>query len=258
MMRIFVAGGVTSNLFSALLPSFLASEHCIFATVREETDQERVNILTKYGVRFIDKSESLRQHFHAVLWMSTHDDIEYLSCLAQKYPTLAISSAAIMDFYLGKETETQLNPYKQSKLALSRIPAITTLIPGFYIEDIETPTWASKGLHGDTTIKLFGKYDSTFDWNKAYSVTPKTVMVTVINEWLKHPDTFPKNEPVIVCSDRIYRRWELRQLAGLGIDTVACLPPNDEAIYAEFTHATREDGTPIIISEQVVTMACRK
>lgn len=260
MLRIFIAGGVTSNLFSALLPGFIGSKHLIYATVRQETSADRVKVLSEHGVHFITKEEGLTKTFDAVLWMSTHDDIEYLTALAQKVPTLAISSAAIMDYYLGKETEEQLNGYKRSKLALARVPHITTLIPGFYIEDVVTPSWASRGLHGDTTDKLFAvKADTTFDWNKAYSVTPKSVMIQVINEWLMHPETFPRNEPIIVCSDRVYRRWELRERGATGLSCVEqfVLPPIPDPIYSKFAHATTADGKPITVSKDIVVLSCK-
>jgi hypothetical protein len=283
MLRIFIAGGVTSNLFSALLPGFIGSKHLLYATVRKETSAERVKVLSEHGVHFITKEEGLTKTFDAVLWMSTHDDIEYLTELAQKVPTLAISSAAIMDYYLGKETEEQLNGYKRSKLALARVPHITTLIPGFYIEDVVTPNWASRGLHGDTTDKLFASQaDATFDWNKGYSVTPKSVMIQVINEWLMHPETFPRNEPIIVCSDRVYRRWELREGSGffglsascqpsntllrrwelreydkmLGLDASSLQLPIPDEIYSKFPHATTADGKSITVTDGMVVLAC--
>lgn len=250
-LSIYIAGGVTSNLFSALLPGFLDLHHKIWATIREPiVNIERIKALSDLGIKLISKEEGIQQSFDAVLWLSTHDDFEFLSQLAAKNPTLAISSAAIMDYYLGKETEDQLNSYKRSKLLLARIPNIVTLVPGFYIEDIPTPNWASKGLHGDTTLKLFDQnLDNSFDWNKMYSVTPKTSIVAIINEWLQTPNTFPKNQPVIACSDRAYRRWELRQMAGLSIPN-NCLPAQPDAIYTQFMHPTTT------ISDECVRTSC--
>lgn len=258
MSQIFIAGGVTSNLFSALLPSLIDAKHTLFATVRTETNPDRIRALSEHGIQFITKEESLNKMFDAVLWMSTHDDIEYLTLLSERSPTLAISSAAIMDYYFGIESEEQLNAYKRSKLALSRVPEITTLIPGFYIEDVATPQWASRGLHGDTTKKLFAKKaDAAFDWNKSYSVTPKSLMVLVINRWLNLPHTFAHNEPIIVCSDRVYRRWELRAYSRQPhFPGAQYLSPITDEIYSKFPHATYDDGTSIVVNDANVRHAC--
>lgn len=263
MFRIYVAGGVTSNLFSALLPSFVESGHMIWATVREPDEKNReihmlrVKTLTDMGVKMITKEEGLKLPFDAVLWLSTHDDFDFLAQLtAKEMPTCAISSGAIMDYYLGSETEEQLNEYKRSKLTLSRIPNIVTLIPGFYIEDIPTPQWASKGLHGKTTVNLFSNDpEASFDWNRMYSVTPKSTLVMIINEWLSHPETFPRNQPIIACTDRQYRRWELRQLSGLGVPANVLAPQTDN-IYSKFPHAVKSDSTSIIITHDQIETAC--
>jgi len=257
-LHILIAGGVTSNLFSALLPSFVDKEYTLYAVVRKETNPDRVKVLSGYGVQFISKEESLTKMFNAVLWMSTHEDIEYLTSLSRNTPTLVISSAAIMDYYLGKESEEQLNAYKRSKLALSRVPGVTTLIPGFYIEDVATPEWASRGLHGDTTDKLFTvQTDAAFDWNKSYSVTPKSFMIQIINRWLNVPRRFMRDEPVIACSNKVYRRWELRTFAHLKLVTnLEYLSPIPDEIYSKFSHPTCDDGTPITVSDEMVCMAC--
>jgi hypothetical protein len=257
-LNIFIAGGVTSNLFSALLPSFIKAEHVISATVREATNPERVKVLSGYGVKFISKEESLKKMFNAVLWMSTHEDVEYLTLLSRNTPTLIISSTAIMDYHLGKESEEQLNAYKRSKLALSRVPGVTTLIPGFYIEDVATPDWASRGLLGDTTDKLFAaQADATFDWNKADSVTPKSFMISMINRWLDVPKRFFQNEPIIVCSDTVYRRWELRAFGHLkNIPNSQLLSPIEGEIYYKFCHPTSDYAIPITVSHDMVRMAC--
>ncbi len=53
-----------------------------------------------------------------------------------------------MDFYRGLEKEENLNTYKKTKLSVLRVPNVVSLVPGFYIEDVQVPDWASKGLHG--------------------------------------------------------------------------------------------------------------
>ena len=245
--------------------SFIAAHHSIWATVREpeekncEVHSMRIRTLTKMGVKFITKEEGLKLQFDAVLWLSTHDDFDFLAKLtSKKIPTCAISSGAVMGYHLGQETKEQLDAYKRSKLALERIPNIVTLIPGFYIEDIPTPQWASKGLHGKTTVNLFANEpDETFDWNRMYSVTPKSTLVTIINEWLNHPQTFPQNQPVIACTDRQYRRWELRELSGLDVFLgEILLPTRTDDIYVKFPHATKADGTNITITAEEIKMAC--
>lgn len=262
-LRLYVAGGVTSNLYSALIPSF--EQYNVFATVRNDKTL-RATKIQESGVTFITTEEALNGTitFDRVLWLSTHDDPELLSKFSLKYPTLVISSGAIMDFYRFKQTRDQLNAYQESKLALMKVPGVYAFVPGFYIADIPTPSWASKGLHGDTTGKLFGDSDYTnpdFDWGKCYSVTPLSFMVKVVNEWIDHPQAFEPNTPIIVCSDRQYRRWELRNnlvreqpLSKFlrGCDT----QPDYELVYLNFFHAIDKHGGVLKLTEADITNAC--
>lgn len=169
-----------------------------------------------------------------------------------------------MDYYLGKLSEEQLSAYARGKLQLAKI-GVTTFIPGFYLGDKKyicktaNNDWASQGLHGETTKKLFAKTaeaDGKFDWNKAYSVTPLSIMVQIINEWLQHPETFPVGVPVIVCSDRQYRRWELRNMAILATEIGGAQPPLTDKIYSQFPHALTGKGDQIIITDEIVESAC--
>jgi hypothetical protein len=114
-----------------------------------------------------------------------------------------------------------------------RVPGVTKFVPGFFLEDMPLPTWAPKGLHGDTTQKLFSKsLPEAFDWSKLYSVTPKSYICEAIKTWITSdvkPDTY------IVSSDREYRRWELRQIAGFrDLEPKGDVRP--ELIYKDFPH----------------------
>jgi len=265
-MELYIASGVTSNLFASLLP-FLLSSYKIYASVRSSSNKERIDILEKLGIKIISFEEGLLLSDNIrILWLSTHDEPLKLEKLSQKGHTLAIASGAIMDFFLGKQKEEELNSYQKSKLSLCRVPGLSIFIPGFYIEDMNVPKWASKGLHGDTTPKLFG-YDfyseENFDWTKTYSVTPKSKIVCSIIEWLNHPQTFPINQPIIVCSDRQFRRWELRQMVpnvelfNTKVENkIKLFPPLNEKIYLNFHHATDSKGDSIYITDKNVKDAC--
>jgi len=282
--------GVTSNLFSTLIPFFSQTQFNVFATERQVTAPqegsdpkvieafntsaaqraERVKTIESFGVKFLSHEDALNATFDRVLWLSTHDDPELLAQFAVKAPTLVISSGAIMDYHRGKQALEDLNAYQRGKLALGNVPGVVTFIPGFYIEDIATAEWASKGLHSGTTPKLFGKpfYNGEdFDWGKCYSVTPKSFIIKAVSEWVIHPETFPKNEPVIVCSDRQYRRWELREFvtritgeqyleqrhgSPKGFATLSELEP----VYSGFPHVVTATGKTLKLSETDITQAC--
>lgn len=264
--------GATSNLFSSLLPSFLQNKHKLFSTVRLETSESRIMNLEKNGVQFIQPGAALEllkntpSNDARVLWLSTHDDTETLSRLSQVAPTLAISSGAIMDFYRGLEKEENLNAYKKAKLSVLRVSNVVALVPGFYLEDIAVPDWASKGLHGETTAKLFSKQGGAIDYSKMYSVTPKTFIVNVINEWIANPQSFPVNVPVIACSDRQYRRWELRQrvnslegfqpFSAADQETITKAPADPNDVYSPFEHCVNANGKRYVITDDDVTKAC--
>lgn len=273
MSKTIYVVGVTSNLFSSLLPSFIQNKHNLFATVRPSSNPTQLYQLQSNGVKFIDSNEALHllkntSEESRVLWLSTHDDTETLTKLSQLAPTLAISSGAIMDFYRGLEKEENLNTYKKAKLSVFRVPNVVSLVPGFYIEDVQVPDWASKGLHGDTTAKLFTKPGGTCDYSKCYSVTPKSFIVNVINEWIANPRSFRVNVPVIVCSDRQYRRWELRQkvntlegfqtFSAADMEAVSKFPADPSNVYSSFDHAVNSEGKQYLVSDDDVTAACIK
>lgn len=248
---IYIPAGVTSSLFASLLPSL--SDYTIYATVRPESNPTVVEALVKHGVLFVPKDNNL--HPDRILWLSTHDDVPYLSRYVEdKVPILAINSGAIMDILTGRQDEATANAYQKSKLALHRAEGIYNIIPGFFIQDLKDPEWASKGLHGDTTVKLFStEQDPNFDWGKAYSVTPKSYIVAVITNWLSEQiKAFPKTS--MVCSDRQYRRFELRQkvfknevITGKGTD----LPILTDPIYKDFPHPPNPP-----LTEKYIDNAC--
>lgn len=147
-MNIYVASGVTSNLFSTLISlKFIPTSVRIYATARPTSNTLG---LEQCGVKFVDSVDQV-PNVHRILWLSTHDDVELLTKLATIAPTLVISSGAIMDFVCGKQSEESLNPYQRSKLSIMRFPGVTKFVPGFFLEDMPLTTWAPKGLHGDTT-----------------------------------------------------------------------------------------------------------
>lgn len=173
-----------------------------------------------------------------------------------------------MDFYRGLEKEENLNAYKKAKLSVMRVPRVVSLVPGFYIEDVEVPDWASRGLHGDTTLKLFSKQGGSIDYSKCYSVTPKSFIVDVINEWVENPQLFPANVPVIACSDRQYRRWELRQrvntlegfqgFSDADNEAISKAPADSTNVYSTFEHAVNANGKRYAVTDDDVTAACVK
>lgn len=226
--KIYVVAGVTSNLFSALITTVFAGHQGIYATVRQESLPAQVGALATLGVNFVTREEGLdlvkSGRISRCLWLSKHDDPDLVRQIARLAPTLVINSAAIMDYVRGIATHESLNGYQKSKLAMYEISGVWTFVPGFFIEDVPTPAWASKGLHGDTTAKILAKdRDPAFDWSKAYSVTSKRKLAQAIARWVENPDAIHKNTPVIVCTDRTYSREELRE-------------HNAKQIYSNFVH----------------------
>lgn len=251
-MNIYVAAGVTSNLFASLISLKAVPEGvCVYATARATSDPAHVSALRNFGVQFVDNVEQVPD-VKRILWLSTHDDVEVMTKLATIAPTLAISSGAIMDFLRGKQTEESLNGYQKSKLAVMRISGVTKFVPGFYLEDMPLPRWASKGLHGDTHQKLFGaQLPSDLDWSKCYSVTPKSYICAAIQRWIMsdaQPGTF------IVSSDREYRRWELRALSDSFVpqNVIDASPAKLEPVYKDFEHILRP------LTDFAIEMACKR
>lgn len=221
-MNIYVATGVTSNLFASLLPSLCSARHIIYGTLRKRAlhvpgEQEREDALRASGVQFVDECPA---QVDRILWLSPHDDPEHLARLVAQAPTLFISSAAVMDYYRGAVKESALNTYQRSKLSMMRVRGVSSLVPGFYLEDMGAlPKWASQGLHGASSRKLFADtMDTTFDWTKCYSVTPKSALALAITGWIFDPTTVPIDMPVMCCSECEYSRAEIRQLSGLPLD----------------------------------------
>ena len=206
MRTVYVASGITSSLFNSLRP--LLNDVTIYATVRE-------------GSKFVDPDILLVQSIYEIpnlpdcaLWLSTHTDVAILSDLVSKIPTLFISSAGIMSYLKGQQTKESLNEYQRNKLAFLEVPNLTTLIPGFFIEDVGL----TKGLHYDTTKALFSEDFPAIDLSKAYSVTPKSFICSAIATFILKNS--PPKGTYICCSEREYRRWELRRFSGLEAELV--------------------------------------
>lgn len=191
-------------------------QYSLYATIRPQTSPERIAILRdQYGVTFLSSEEALQRQFDRVLWFSTHEDIPLLRQLAVKYPTLSINSAAIMGIVAGRQNPAQASPYQQTKLAMFSVPGLYSFVPGLFIEDMPVLPWASRGAHHNRMRNVFGSnFDKDYEWAKLYSVTPKSYLVMCIREWIKTPNAIRRNSPVIVCSDRQYRLYELRRMAG--------------------------------------------
>lgn len=211
-LSIFIASGSTSNLFASCF-SALSSNYTIYAKFpRIRNDAMRHLEAT---VRFVVSVEEMPTIPHCILWLSPHDDIEALKKYSFIAPTLAMSSGAVTAFLQGKQTRESLNAYQRSKLAiLEEVEGLSAFIPGFFLEDVDLPRWASRGLHGDTTQKLFssGPVPQDLDLKKCYSVTPKSYIVRAIKAWV---DTPLRGQHFCVCSNREFYRWELRLFAGL-------------------------------------------
>jgi hypothetical protein len=97
-------------------------------------------------------------------------------------------------------------------------------VPVFYIDDEGYQTEHNRnGLHSDSTRIIFGNDNRdpsayfnknlSYDWGRAYCVTPKSFLRKAVCYWLDHQESIPKNEWIVVCSDRPYRRYELRSFA---------------------------------------------
>lgn len=217
-LNILVASGVTSSLFAAILTtvSNKQTRFNFFAPLRDESNPVKLEALQKLGIVFLNKDALQQIKFDRTLWLSTHTDVEYLAKQAKLMPTLAINSAAILDILHGKQAEADANAYQKDKLNLYRISLLYNFIPGFFIQDVERQPWQSKGLHGETTERLFAtKFIDNQDgwWQKTYCVTPLSYIATSLINWLSVPHTFDKT--TVLCSQRPYRRFDLRHFAGL-------------------------------------------
>lgn len=212
-LSIFIASGITSSLFASLLP--MLTQYKLYAPIRHESNPTKIQALKDANVVFVESFIDIHTiSFDRILWLSTHHgDMVLLEKYATDSFTLAINSGAILDILSGKQDEATTNIYQKSKLALYNVPKLYNFIPGFFIQDIADPGWASKGLHGDTTAKLFSaihEYDGPdFDWMKAYAVTPKSHICSKILAWINEPLSFEKT--TIVSSEKAYTRKELRE-----------------------------------------------
>jgi hypothetical protein len=230
LVSIYIISGVTSNLASSLVPVLRASLQRVYAT----SSKPAASIPA--GVTLISHEEALARSgdFSRALWLSPHDDVELVAKFAARLPTLVISSAAIMDHVMsGIPSEEALNAYQRSKLAMTRVTGVYCFVPGFFIDDIASYEGQSKGLHGDTSRKLYAHIkDETLDYTKRYSVTPKSFLVAAIagGVWATH---HKPNELIVVCSDREYTRQELRDMVDRQyVPTV----PSDQDKYYKCTH----------------------
>ena len=220
-LSILVASGATSCLFAALLTTIakqrLQSKFSFFAPTRKESNPQIVEALQKLGIVFLDEEMLKQIKFERTLWLSTHTDTTILAQQAKLMPTLAINSAAILDILYGKQASGSASAYQKEKLDMYHVSLLYNFIPGFFIQDVERQPWQSKGLHGDTTEKIFAApfVDVSLDawWQKAYCVTPLSFATASIINWLFKPHMFDKT--MILCSRRPYRRFELRNFAGL-------------------------------------------
>jgi hypothetical protein len=240
---LYVAGGATSHLFLSCLPSIKLAYPTIYATVRNEDAARQL-----LDVQFIDYEEARSITFSRVLWFSTQDDCSELEYWSRHCPTLAISSAAVLDVYLYPEV--QPSPYQLSKLKLHKLPDIWTFCPGFFINDTDDPS-LPPGLHGETNARLWSKTpaDASEWWNKAYAVSPKSIVIQTIQEWLANPSAFRCATSLVLCSDTIYTRRQLRRM-GVGEEEEKCEDWCGGSKYGDLTHART-------ISHTEVARACR-
>ncbi|MBX9637203.1 MAG: hypothetical protein K2Q45_06600 [Nitrosomonas sp.] len=248
-VSVFVASGVTSSLFASLLVLLnekrMRKAFTFYAPFRAESDKNRIDELEKEGVYFLRENTGIG--FHRTLWLSTHVDLEYLHAQSKTTPTLAINSAAILDIIPeGKPT----NNYQAAKMDLYKLPFVKNIISGFFIQDVHQFPWASKGLHGDTSNRVFSGANVQENmredpwWQKSYCVTPISILCMAIIRWLEAPEELDKT--TIICSATPFRRSDLRLVSN------AYITP--EAKF-NFLPAIVGQGT---ISDEAVILACRK
>jgi len=161
-----------------------------------------------------------------VLWMSTHDSVTCLAHCALHYPTLFVGSGAQIDFYRGiidlNKVDEGTRSYIHTKIRMSMTPGVTTLCPGFYIEDVPGAQPTGAGLHNVTSKFLYAEnFDPTQKWGAAKYITFKSMLVDVIVQWCTNATIRDgmMNRWFHVGTSESYQRWQLRALA-LGNDSV--------------------------------------
>lgn len=231
MYRLFVPAGITSSLFSSLLASRSIRTICseIVGLVRVSADERKKEFLRSQNIvlkEYESDEEFLRlltnerniqgfSNVTRILWLSPHDDVRVIE-MFRNNPMLVIGSGAIVDFYNGRidltTAPTSMVKYIQGKLRMSSSPYVTTIHPGFYLQDVAIPFQG--GLHHETSQWLFAPaFDICKKWQGAAKyVTPVSYLCKMICMWIENPkDT--EGKWYFCGSPRCYERWELRMLA---------------------------------------------
>ena len=240
-------GGCLSR--NVLLPLF-ASLNWSVVGVRHETTKEVVP-----DVKYVSKDAALNMaqgsEFDALLWLSPHSDVPLLRSFCETpVPVLSIGSMSIAAHLMtGAPAEHELNEYQRGKLETFRIQRLTSLFPGFYLENQPYAT----GLQAETTAELCRPAGDPFlnpkwDTNKIpMSVTPMSSLAQVIAQWVRDPSgTINPNTFTVFCSDGEYSRDRLR-LAALGEHIQ---PPRN--LFSNQMHPRRPDGTPWVVTHAEV------
>lgn len=234
MKTIVVVSGVTSSLFASLIPFFRFSAKKIIGFVRPTEDKDKIahrKYLESAGVRLISTTSGdpviycsqFNRENARFLWLSTHDDAQQLAKFAAIAPTLAIGSGAMLDFYMGRTDLTKLPEqglsYIQGKVRMALTEGVTTLLPGFYLEDDPSVPVTPSGLHRETTAKIVApEFDVNYSWDKPKYVTPKSFLAEMIVRWCANPEPY-LNHWYHCGTDRAYNRWEVRVLCGQDVPT---------------------------------------
>jgi hypothetical protein len=267
LKKVFIASGITSSLFSSLIPFLRYSAKEVYGVVRDTEDAEKrkhLDYLRYQGCNLVQisngnsLSKTIENFFKIlnmtkseidnwrILWFSTHDDRETLDVCARIAPTLAIGSGAMIDFYLGSVPKS--NDYIDSKLRMALTPNVTTLCCGFFLEDDPNIPPSPSGLHRDTTLILTkctnGIIADPKWWSKGYYLTPKTFVCEAIVRWIA--DSHNKiGKWYHVGSIRTYSRAEIAKLL-LGklptyINDVDLSVPNDNNVYVNYAEIFAKD-----------------
>lgn len=290
-MNLYVATGITSSLFAALLPHL--SGYNVVGSVRELTlpsdateDQKQKydeqvahrEYLEDRGVALVNydgTSEGLGKSIDSqmtgkdrnqwrILWFSSHDDQANLLKCANYADTIAIGSGAMVDFYLGKIDLTTTQPgviaYIQSKLRMALTPGVTLFCPGFYVEDDATIPRTPGGLHHDTQdVLLKPECDVNFNWGKAKYITLKSELVRGILQWIANSSPY-LNKWYLVGTERPWQRWELREAMYKDVpqETKDKFPTATDNVYAEWVERANNDGLQFAADDDTVKAGCKR